>query len=276
MKRLAPIVLLTVSILLAAPLLFADTIILDDGTRIEGTIVEENDESVVIENEILGRLVLSRSDIREMERPERGEYLRADRSVNSIMFCPTPVTLPKGSFYFRDFELFLLNGGYGLTDKTNLSFGTHFPVTGKLELFTVGLKQVLIDRDRHPIGVALAAGGSFYDEGSFGNVVLITGIGNHDRSLNMAFMHGFSEENESGFVFMTGADARISSNMKIIAEYIDVRSFRTFGGDDFYGLLNIGLKFFADRISFSLTGFRPLTDTGDLFAFPMGSFSYIW
>ncbi|MBU1700866.1 MAG: hypothetical protein KJ927_18125 [Candidatus Eisenbacteria bacterium] len=254
-----------------------DVVVLQDGTRIQGIIVKEDETLVVIESKSMGRLELARRDVKSIEYLKPGTFSEVDPCYNSIMFCPTTATLPKGSFYFRDFELFIINFGYAMTNTTNLSFGTHFPVTGSLEFFTAGVKQQILDRETNPIGLAASLSGTFYDDGSFGTGAIIVGVGDKNRSLNVSLMEGFNENDESGIILLVGADARLSQNIKLIGEYVDVSSFTSFDDDDEYiGLINVGIRFFGRQMAFSLTGFRPLRDTGDFIAFPMASFSYLW
>ena len=91
-------------------------------------------------------------------------FLKSDPDYNTIMFCPTPSTLEQGDWYFRDFELLVLNFGYGLTDNLDLSFGTLFPVTGDIELITLGAKLEILDRDTEGLGLALTGGGFILEQ----------------------------------------------------------------------------------------------------------------
>lgn len=194
--------------------------------------------------------------------------------INSIMFCPTPQTLPAGSSYFRDIELFFLNYGYSLNDDTNISIGTHFPVTGELRFVSAGFKHRLYDRDEHQFGLAVFANGTFYDDGSFGVVGVIAGNGNNDRSLNLSVSQGYNEDSSSGIIVMFGGDTRIGDKSKFIAEYFNTAAFMDFNYD-FYGFSNIGVRWFGEDMAVSLTAMIPMWEDF-FFALPMIVVSKHW
>ena len=205
-------------------------------------------------------------------------FLKSDPDYNTIMFCPTPSTLEQGDWYFRDFELFVLNFGYGLTDNLDLSFGTLFPVTGDIELITLGAKLEILDRDTEGLGLALTGGGFILDDESVWSAGAVAGVGDRRRSLNLAVSMGFSEHGNSDPIFMIGGDTQVGDGTKLFAEYGN--SARSFGdSDDFYGLINLGVRFFGKSLSVSLSGLRPLIDGDDddnLFAIPMVMVSKHW
>jgi hypothetical protein len=201
--------------------------------------------------------------------------VKPDPDFNTIMFCPTPQTLPAGSQYFKDFELFFLNYGFSLSDNTTISIGTHFPVTGGLAFVTAGFKQRIFNRDTHPLGLAVFANGTFYDDGSFGMIGLIAGIGDNDSSLNLALSQGYKEHANSEIFVMVGADRRVGGGTKLIAEYLNAHEFLDLYDDEFYGFGNFGIKWFGETMAVSLTGLMPLSSS-TLFAFPMVSISKHW
>ena len=99
----------------------------------------------------------------------------------------------------------------------------------------------------------------------------LVGIGDTRKSLNFSVGGTFSGSN-SETVVSVGGDFQIGARTKLLAE------FGTTGGalfeeDDFDGIMNVGFRFFGDTMSFTLTGFRPLGDTGSLILFPLAVFS---
>jgi hypothetical protein len=197
-----------------------------------------------------------------------------DPDINSIMFCPTPQTLPAGSSYFRDVELFFLNYGYSVSDDTNISIGTHFPITGELSFVSAGFKHRIFDRDEYRFGLALFANGTFYDDGSFGVFGVIAGNGDNDKSLNLSISQGYNEHSDSGIIVMLGGDKRIGDGTKVIAEYFNTTAFMDFN-DDFYGFSNIGVRWFGETMAVSMTAMIPLQDDSFI-ALPMVTISKHW
>lgn len=266
----------------------ADTIVLRDGTRLHGRIVEESAETVVIERiaktqrgyEELGRMVIQREDIHQvsyapLEDTRFEGWMRRDPDFNSVLLCPTPATLPKGDNYFRSFEVYIVNFGWAPTSSTNLSFMTHFPIASFMDFGSVGLKQRLIDREEHVLGMALAASYTFFpaieSNLDFLTGSLILGVGDRERSLNVVVNQSYSKDEDPFTYFMIGADMRIGSRAKFLVEYM---SSSDFVDDDFDGLVNLGFRLYGDRWSFSFTGIRPLEATDNFIMFPMVQFSF--
>lgn len=253
---------------------------LTDGTVLPGEVVWETEDAIILEHATLGRLEIRRASIERIEglgvadpRPD----WKTDPSENSILFAPTPATLPKGTAYFRSIELFLLNFGYAPTNFLNLSVGTLFPITDDFILFMAGAKLQVLDRNEFPIGLALTGGFTYLDElqdDTLWSTSAVVGIGDARRSFNVALGGAFSGSDSQGLV-LVGGDFQIGSRTKLIAEFGNTSAL-LFDEDDFDGLMNIGFRFFGDSMSFTLTGFRPLGDTSSLVLFPLGVFSINW
>jgi len=251
-----------------------DEILLKDGSLLLGRIVEESADLIVIETASLGRLEIPRANIERLARRDATAGVFADPDQNTIMFCPTPATLPKGDAYFRDFELFLLNFGFGVTDALNLSFGTLFPVSSEVFMLSLGAKFRLVDRESAGIGLALTGSYTLLEETRFGAFGGVAGIGNRRNSLNLAVNYTYDEDGETDTAFIAGGDAQIGRRTKIFAEYFSSSTLFEDEEDDLSGFINIGFRFFGERHSFSLSGFRPLGEDLDSFlAFPMIMYS---
>jgi len=286
MKRRLSSALLILALL--APGLEADTVVLKTGERLEGEILSETADSLFIrvqgrENRSrrrLERIGISRRSIAsirylDLDHAEEDRTLPRDPDFNSLMFCPTPATVPKGDFYFRDFELYILNFGWGLRETTSLSFMTHFPIVSVLDFGSVGFKQRLLDRRKRKVGLALAGSLTFgtwdIENDSFWTGSLILGMGNRERSLNLALNQSY-RRGGSPFTFLVlGGDRRMSRRSKLMFEIIDGADLLDDLGS---GFVNLGLRFFGRDWSFTLSGLRPLEETGRLLFIPMIQFSY--
>lgn len=251
-----------------------DEIILKDGTTLRGKIVEYKAELVVIETTSLGRLEILRTTIERMVQRDALSGVVSDPDQNTIMFCPTPATLSKGDVYFRDFELFFLNVGFGLTGSFDLSLGTFFPFSSEVLMLSVGGKLELVDRESSPIGLALTGSYTRLEETQFGAIGGVAGIGNRRNSLNLAVNCTIDDDEDTELVFIVGGDAQFRSWSKFFAEYFSSSSLLKNENDDLKGFVNIGFRFFGKSHSFSLSGFRPLAeDSGSFLAFPMIMYS---
>jgi len=254
-----------------------DEILLADGTLLTGRIVEEREDIVVFETESLGRLEIPRANIARLARAGGRSGALADPDYNSLMFCPTPATLDRGDGYFRDFELFILNFGYAVSDAFDLSFGTLFPVSSEVLMISLGAKLRIADREQQPVGLALVGSYTRLEEVQFGAVGAVAGIGDRRNSLNLAVNRTFDDDGDTDTVFLVGADAQLTRRSKIFAEYMSSSALLDDEDGDLKGFLNLGVRLFGETHSFSLSGFRPLTDDSDSFiAFPMVMYSNHW
>jgi hypothetical protein len=251
-----------------------DEILLKDGTTLHGKIVEQKAELVVIETTSLGRLEIRRTNIERMALRDAPGGVVSDPDQNTIMFCPTPATLFKGDVYFRDFELFFLNVGFGVTEAFDLSLGTFFPFSSEVLMLSVGGKLELVDRESSPIGLALTGSYTRLEETQFGAIGGVVGIGDRQNSLNLAVNCTYNDDGDTEAVFIVGGDAQMGRRNKFFAEYFSSSTLLRNENDDLKGFINIGFRFFGERHSFSLSGFRPLVeDSGSFLAFPMIMYS---
>lgn len=252
-----------------------DEILLKDGNLLRGKLLEQRKDGIVFLTESLGRLVIPYDNITRMALASERAGTRLDPDANSIMFCPTPATLPGGESYFRDFELFVLNFGFGVSDALDLSLGTLFPVSTDVFLISGGTKLRLLDRRSAPVGLALTGSYTQLEETHFGALGGVIGVGDARRSLNLAINAAFDDDGATETIFLIGGDYQTARQGKVFAEYFSSSSLLDDEDDSLDGFINIGFRIFGERYSFSLSGFRPLgTDSDGFIAFPMMMFSW--
>ncbi len=252
---------------------------MEDGSVITGTVIDSSDTTYTIQTTTMGTVTVERSriiDTEWLEEKQMKAKLRGrpgeDPDYNSLLFMPTPETLPVGDYYYRNFELLFNNFGATIADGISVSAAAAFPVTGDLLLFSFGGKVRILSRDEAGVGLALAGSSFFADNESAQTLTGIVGIGDRRRSLNVAVNYAFAS-GDNGVFWMVGGDFQVGRGFKLLAEYANSEN-SLFADDDFNGLINVGFRAFWRRVSFTLTGFRPLEETGGSFiAFPMASFS---
>jgi len=254
-----------------------DEILLKDGNVLRGKVIEEQDAVIIFETESLGRLEIPRANIERLALHTEKTGVITDPDENTIMFCPTPATMPKGAGYFRNFELFILNFGMSVTDNFDLSIGTFFPVSTEVVMVSGGGKLRLVDREKSPIGLALTGSFTMLEETQFGAIGGVIGIGDRQKSLNLAVNYTVDEDGGKDTIFILGGDVQTGRRTKLFAEYCSAASQFNDESDDLNGFVNLGIRIFGQRHSFSFSAFRPLLeDTGSFVAFPMLMYSYHW
>jgi hypothetical protein len=223
---------------------------LHDGTVLPGRIVDETEDSVVLEHATLGRLVVAREFIERIESTvvvDPRAHWKTDPSYNSILLTPTPATLPKGTGYFRSFELFFLNFGAAPTDNLDLALGTVFPISSDFFGLMAGGKLRIVDREKYPVGLAVAGSWTYFDDlqnDALWTLSGIAGIGDTRKSFNVSVGGAFSGSNGET-VISVGGDFQVGARTKLLAEFGTVGGL-LFDEDEFDGIMNVGFRFFGD------------------------------
>lgn len=109
------------------------------------------------------------------------------------MLMPTTYTHPEGTWYFSSTEVFVLQVGYAIDDRTQITVGSVPPVfEGVLIPFDLSLKHVFVDDDHVRFATLGAVTGLFgLEDGNFlvgriGGVVTLCTTPRCDTNFNMA------------------------------------------------------------------------------------------
>ena len=190
------------------------------------------------------------------------EYKVGDHEV---FLMPTAETMPKGSSYFADYELFILNYTYAVTPRTHIGAFTMFPISDDfVKTITLGVKHRYLENESFksaawlyfaPIEKILILGNVF----SFGKQKT-------DFHLGIGAITKIGGYNHWEIVYMGGIKHRISPKVSIMAEYTN---FSTLIDADFYGVISIGVRFHMKNVALDVGGFRPLQEIGDLIFLPI-------
>jgi len=250
-------------------------VVLVDGTRLRGRLVSETATHVVLETNA-GQLQIERERIRsvtyDVESAPPSPRRRDDPDGNSLLLAPTARTLPRGDIYYRNFVLLFNNLGYAVTDAFDISVMAAFPVTSDVRIISLGAKLRLVSMDQAGIGVAVNGSTWIVDEEALSTVGGIVSVGNRQASVTAALNYGIADDENEAFVLL-GGDLQVGRGIKLLAEYGNSGDALT-EDHDFKGIINVGFRLFWEQTSFTLTGFRPLEETGDDFlAFPLAMFS---
>ena len=185
---------------------------------------------------------------------------------HELCLMPTAYTMPAGSTYFTDYELFFLNFTFAPTNRTHVGLFTLFPITTDfLQTFSIGAKQNYFKKKNFESAAWLSYTPEI--EGiSIGNVVSIAGKEGVSLHLGIAAISGF-DTNKWEYLYMAGGKLEKSEVTSIMVEYENSGSLIE---DDFSGLMLIGFRFQGKRIAWDIAGFRPISeDTGPLLFLPL-------
>jgi len=274
-----------------------------DGSVIKGKILRETDSTMVFET-ILGEQCIPKEKIRRiligkdsLTAESGGEEKRVARYLldphrQGLTFLPTAFVPPKGTVYFKDFELLFLTLGMAVTGSTALMVGTLFPMNAEFQLLTLGFKQqIYVEPDQsralaltgaitipteafnhddyewmvHMVFSLASAGGSgLHLSGGFkgarrmnGNLVWNGATGAYESRT----------EYPSRAVLGAGTDLLLTEHLKIIAEIFNHAPFVDERKDAYYS--SVGVRLFWSRMSADIAGLRPLTEGWGVFLIPI-------
>jgi hypothetical protein len=232
---------------------------LKDGSLLVGLLVDQAPDSVRIVTSA-GRMTLARSAIAELKviNPAEihdGSYWPADPHDTRLFFGPTGRTLAKGSGYFSDLYLFLINGAVGLTDRITLGAGMSvFPSSNFFgnNIYYLMPKIGIVRGESFNLAAGALVGfvprSSGRANGSAGIYYLAATNGRADASFTYGIGYSYFDSNVSGdATLMLGGNVRVARRVSLMTEnYI----FTGPGGG--YWAPIYGVRFIGDRLSTDL------------------------
>jgi len=244
---------------------------LKDGSRLYGTIEQEDDTRIVFRS--VGGVVITapRADVQSLRAVAgtltAGEFRPGDPNTTRLFFGPTARSLPKGRTYFGVYEFLMPFVQIGVTDRFSIGGGTPlvfgfdegerpFWITPKLQVLDTGGTQV-----------AVGAFQAFVDGENAGIAYGVVTTGRTDASITAGAGYGYSSGGARGAVVMVGGERRASRHVAFVTE-----NYIWKGGQ---GIVSGGVRFFGERLSADVGLGVPL-GTGDRFALPVVNFVYVF
>jgi hypothetical protein len=200
--------------------------------------------------------------------PSGAERPTVDANTTRLFFGPTARSLPKGKVYFGVYEFFMPFVQVGVTDRFSIGGGSPlvvgfedferpFWVTPKLQILDTGKTQVAAGVfhafDSHSSGGGIAYG--------------VVTRGDDNASFTGGAGMAYAVNGGRAAVVMIGGDARIGRKIKVLTE-----NYIWQGGD---GVVTGGVRFLGDHMSADVGLAFPI-GTGELFAFPVVNFVYVF
>jgi len=255
-----------------------------------GTLIEEDDEQIVLRIENVGVLTMQRTNIKEMSQidPARirdGEYWFVNPQPTRYYFAPNAFGLRDGKGYYQNTLLFFNNVNYGITDR--------FSVGGGLApLFLLGASEtplwvlpkfsVPMANDNVHLAAGAMIGGLLGTRGDaesrfLGLVYGLGTIGSFDNNLTLGAGFGyqgreFSSKPVINFSGMTRTGIRfylITENYLFWTEQSEFRDGATVTRDVLTGIVSLGIRWAPENFAVDFYLARPLEETGDFIAFPL-------
>jgi hypothetical protein len=244
---------------------------LKDGSRLYGSVEQEDDTSIVFRS-VAGILITApRADVESLRAVEGtltdGEFRPGDPNTTRLFFGPTARSLPKGQTYFGVYEFVMPSVQVGVTDRFSIGGGTPlffgfdeserpFWITPKLQVVDTGRTQV-----------AVGAFHTFVDGENFGIAYGVVTTGRVGASITAGAGYAYSSDGGRGAVAMIGGERQASRHVAFVTE-----NYIWKGGE---GIVTGGVRFFGERLSADV-GLAVPFGTGERFALPVVNFVYLF
>ena len=202
----------------------------------KGRVVAADDTSLTVVTLAAATVVLPQRAIAEWHRLHGtvtpAGFRPTDLTAHRLFFGPTARTVSRGGGYLADYDVFLVAGGYGVSDRVMLSAGALLlesldsaghRVTGSGLGFADG--RVGLVRGRR---VAVAVGafwgsskGSLegHSDGSVGAGYGVVTLGSNDHAVTVLGGYPFASRSfEKAAIVMLGGETRIGRRFKLVTE----------------------------------------------------------
>ena len=201
------------------------SISLADGTQLEGVIIQETENHILVETLSGLEIKVPRTSIITIKRHRASAFSRPDPNYTRLLFAPTGRPLRRGDAYFFNHYVFFPGMAYGLTDHFSLAAGLSvIPGLGLSEqVLSLAPRFGLYDSG----DVALSAGVLYMkvaDEGAGGMAFVVGTKGTPAKSFTCGIGLGYiAEEGENvDFaehpVLLLGGNIRLSESMALVSE----------------------------------------------------------
>ena len=243
-----------------------------DGNIFTGTVLEADDQRVVIQVEGVGEIALERSRIRNIQvidpdRIRNGDYWFENPQGTRYFFAPNAIGLKRGTGYYQNTWIFFNNVNYGVTNNFSIGAGT-IPVflfgVSALPIWVLPKVSVPVRADNiHIAGGALLGGVIGEGSGGFGLAYGNVTFGNKDKNLTVGAGYGYAgaEWSDTPLINISGL-YRSGKNFQWLAEIYFVP------GIDGSGAGIFGGRWAPERFAVDFGLARPITETGGIIGIP--------
>lgn len=183
----------------------------------------------------------------------------------SLLVLPTAYTMPKNKHTFTNYEIFIVQYAYGLTDRTHLSIGMPFPIfVEAFEYSALGVKQNYLRYGKLQAAATL----TWFPKAEGLGLMNIVSYGTPQASAHthVGVVMSYEEIADGAFLALGGL-VNVSKRIALISELMTVTEAMDEEGGQ---LFTVGVRFKGEKLSWDLGGFRPFTgDTGGFLLFPL-------
>jgi len=239
-----------------------------------GTIVNENEQVLVLKTETLGEITVQKSNIKnreiiQKEQLRAGEVWFANPQATRYFWAPNGYGLKKGEGYYQNIYVFWNQFTVGLSDNFSLGGGV-IPAFllggGPTPIFLTGKVSVPVVENKVNLGAGALAGAVLGEsEATFGIVYGVSTFGDPDKNFSIGLGYAFAggEWASSPLINLSGM-VRASKRMYFLTE-----NYYVHGEGDGGGVIGLGGRWLIKRASLDFIFIIPYGADMDTFiAFP--------
>jgi hypothetical protein len=232
---------------------------LTDGTQLKGSIIQEDEDHIVVMTASGLEVKVPRESIvaiKAIKSPTGGAFTRTDPNYSRLMFSPTGRPLRKGTGYFSNYYVFFPGVAYGLTDHLSLAAGLSlFPGLSPADQVLSLAPRIALYNEGD---FALSAGTLYLNvggEGAGGMAFVVGTKGLPDKSFTFGLGLGYIAEKGEAVnfaehpVLVFGGNIRLSDSLALVSENWFIT------GEDFSlseQPFGIALRFFGQNLAVDL------------------------
>ena len=166
---------------------------LKNGNTIIGQQLSENDTTIVLQSEGMGKISIEKNSIKTLKKIspsaiKNEEYWFENPNASRYLFAPSGYSLKAGEGYYQNFMLFYNSFGYGFSDRFTAGLGI-IPVTfGEGLFFTFKAKYAIpLVEDKWNVGTGFLYSSGFGDKLGIGYGVLTYGTREHNVTIGAGY-----------------------------------------------------------------------------------------
>lgn len=237
-------------------------LLLDDGSRLVGTILSETEDEIVFRTASGSEIRLDPATIKRRRTVEgrmyEGSFEPFDPSLTRTLFAPTARSLPAGTGYVVLHEVLFLSGAWGPGSGMTLSGGLSLIPGSPEQLIWFAPKITVLEREQVSVAGGVLAGTVTGTADAGGILYGVTSFGSRVRTgtLGVGFLFGGGEVDDTPIILFSGQWA-LGDRLSLISENYAVPT------ESSGALISLGIRIRGSRMTMDLAGITHSSIFGD-------------
>lgn len=237
-------------------------LLLDDGSRLVGTILSETEDEIVFRTASGSEIRLDPATIKRRRTVEgrmyEGSFEPFDPSLTRTLFAPTARSLPAGTGYVVLHEVLFLSGAWGPGGGMTLSGGLSLIPGSPEQLIWFAPKITVLEREQVSVAGGILAGTVTGTADAGGILYGVTSFGSRVRTgtLGVGFLFGGGEVDDTPIILFSGQWA-LGDRLSLISENYAVPT------ESSGALISLGIRIRGSRMTMDLAGITHSSIFGD-------------